>query len=154
MIPYSHLPLGKFAFEELLMILSNSNTLLPPLLKITPLILLVDDDYDNLFLNANVVSFLKLKYLVAANAKNALDLAMDKRPDLILLDIVMPELDGITTTRLLKACPLTNHIPIIAVTGLTLPKEKLEIKNAGCDDYIPKPFLIEELEAKINDHLY
>lgn len=136
------------------MTLSKPSTLLPRSLRITPLILLVDDDYDNLFLNANVVNFLNLKYLVAANAKNALDLAMDKRPDLILLDIVMPELDGLTTTRLLKSCPLTNHIPIIAVTGLTLPKHKSEIKDAGCDDYISKPFLIEELEAKINYHLH
>lgn len=135
------------------MILGNSDALLPRS-RITPLILVVDDDYDNLFLNANVVEFLNFKYLVAANAKNALDLSMDKRPNLILLDIVMPELDGITTARLLKACPLTNHIPIIAVTGLTLPKHQSEIENAGCDDYISKPFLIEELSAKIIRHLH
>lgn len=135
------------------MILGNSNTLLPRYTRRTPLILLVDDDRDNLFLNANIVDFLNLNYLVATNAKNALDLAMDKRPDLILLDIVMPELDGLTTTRLLKACPLTNHIPIIAVTALTSSKHRTEIKNAGCDDYISKPFLIDELEAKINQYL-
>ena len=134
--------------------LSGNNTLLPRYTKITPSILLVDDDYDNLFLTANVVKFLNFKYLVATNAKNALDLAMDKRPNLILLDIVMPELDGFATTRLLKACPLTNHIPIIAVSGLTLPKHRSEMKDAGCDDYISKPFLISELEAKINQHLY
>ena len=135
------------------MILGN-NTLLPRYARITPVILVVDDDLDNLFLNANVIDILNLRYLVATNALNALDLAMDKRPDLILLDIVMPELDGLAITRLLKACPLTNHIPIIAVTGLTLPKHKSKIENAGCDDYISKPFLIEELEAKINRHLY
>ena len=134
--------------------LSGNNTLLPRYTKIRPSILLVDDDYDNLFLTANVVNFLNFKYLVATNAKNALDLAMDKRPNLILLDIVMPELDGFATTRLLKACPLTNHIPIIAVSGLTLPKHRSEMKDAGCDDYISKPFLISELEAKINQHLY
>lgn len=136
------------------MILGNSNTLLPKYTTITPLILVVDDDRDNLFLNANVVKFLNFKYIVAANAKNALDLAMDKGPDLILLDIVMPELDGLAITRLLKACPITSYIPIIAVTGLTLPKHKSEIENAGCDDYISKPFLIEELEAKINRYLH
>lgn len=136
------------------MILGNSNTLLPRSSRITPLILVVDDDYDNLILNASVVNFLNLKHLVATNAKNALDLAMDKRPDLILLDIVMPELNGITTASLLKACPLTNHIPIIAVTGLTLEKHRLEIKNAGCDDYLSKPFLIDELKAKLERHLY
>lgn len=133
--------------------LSNSNTSPARSSRITPLILLVDDDRDNLFLNANVVEFLNFRYIVAADAKIALDLAMDKRPDLILLDIVMPELDGFTITRLLKTCPLTNHIPIIAVTGLTLAKHKTEIEDAGCDDYIPKPFLIGELEAKINRHL-
>ena len=136
------------------MILGSFNTLLARSSRIMPLILIVDDDFDNLFLNANVIDILNFKYLVAADAKNALDLAMDKRPDLILLDIVMPELDGITTTRLLKACPLTNHIPVIAVTGLTMPHHRFEIKAAGCDDYISKPFLIEELEAKIACYLH
>lgn len=133
--------------------ISDDNALLPRYSQ-TPLILLVDDDCDNLFLTANVVNLLKLNYLVTTNPLNALDLAMDKQPDLILLDIVMPELDGLAITRALKSCPLTDHIPIIAVTGLTLPKHKSEIKNAGCDDYISKPFLIEELEAKINCHLH
>ena len=65
----------------------------------------------------------------------------------------MPEVDGITTTRLLKANPLTSHIPVVAVTGLTLPQHRSAIKEAGCDDYISKPFLIEALEAKVVRHL-
>lgn len=136
------------------MILARSSTLLPRSSRITPLVLVVDDDRDNLVLNISVLDILNLKHLVATNAKNALDLAMDKLPDLILLDIVMPELDGIAITRQLKANPLTDRIPIIAITGLTLPKHRSEIKNAGCDDYISKPFLIEELEAKVSHYLH
>ena len=122
--------------------------------RITPLVLVVDDDADNLVFISQVLDILNLKHLATNKAKNALDLAMDKRPDLILLDMVMPELDGIQTTRLLKTNLLTNHIPIIAVTGLTLPKHKSAIKDAGCDDYISKPFLIDNLETKIIKHLY
>ena len=131
----------------------NSNTLLSRSLRTLPLVLVVDDDRDNLVLIAHVLDILNLKHLAVSEAKNALDIAMDKQPDLILLDMVMPELDGMQITRLLKANPLTAHIPVIAVTGLTLPKHKSAIEDAGCDDYISKPFFIEELETKIIHHL-
>jgi CheY-like chemotaxis protein len=114
-----------------------------------PLVLVVDDDRDNLLFIGYVLEALNIKYVVAMSGKNTLDLAMDKQPDLILLDIVMPEMNGMETTRLLKQNPFTKNIPVVAVTGLTLPEHRAAIKSAGCEDYICKPFIIDDLEAKL-----
>lgn len=121
--------------------------------RVVPLVLVVDDDKDNLVFMASVLEILGIKYLVAERGQDALDLAMDKKPDLILLDIVMPEIDGIETARLLKKNHLTNRIPIVAVTGLTLPQHRAAIKAAGCDGYVSKPLFIDELEVKIARYL-
>lgn len=114
-----------------------------------PLVLVVDDDRDNLLFIGYVLEALNIKYVVAMSGKNTLDLAMDKQPDLILLDIVMPEMNGMETTRLLKQNPFTKNIPVVAVTGLTLPEHRAAIESAGCEDYICKPFLIDNLETKL-----
>ena len=62
----------------------------------------------------------------------------------------MPKVDGIEVIETLRRNPLTNHIYIIAVTGLTFPKDVKRIMDAGCDEYLRKPFLIEQLEAKLD----
>ena len=121
--------------------------------EIIPRVLVVDDDPDNLLFIGYTLALLGIKYLVTESAKVALDLAMDKVPDLILLDMVMPETDGMKLAKTLKRNPLTNHIPIIAVTGLTLSEHRTAIAAAGCDDYISKPLLIDELEAKLIQYL-
>lgn len=114
-----------------------------------PLVLIVDDDLDNIMFVGYVLDILGIEHLFAEDGESALNLAINRIPDLILLDMVMPEINGMEVTRLLKHNPLTAGIPIIAVTGLTLPQHRFAIKQAGCDDYISKPLLIEELEAKI-----
>ena len=121
--------------------------------EIVPQVLVVDDDRDNLLFIGYALNLLGIKHLASQSSKVALDLAMDKLPDLILLDMVMPERDGINIARTLRKNPLTNHIPIIAVTGLTLVEHRTAIAAAGCDDYISKPLLIDELEAKVVKHL-
>ena len=118
-----------------------------------PKVLVVDDDRDNLLFIGYALDLLGIKHIATESGKVALDLAKDKVPDLILLDMVMPETDGMNVARTLRKNPLTNHIPIIAVTGLTLAKHRKAIAAAGCDDYISKPLLIDELEAKIVEHL-
>jgi CheY-like chemotaxis protein len=117
--------------------------------KNIPLVLIVDDNFDNLLFVSCILESLSIKHLIAQNSHNAIDLAMDRVPDLILLDMVMPHIDGMEVTRLLKKNPQTAHIPIIAVTGLTLPEHQAEIMAAGCEDYLSKPFLIDDLEAKL-----
>lgn len=121
--------------------------------KSLPLVLVVEDDPDNIFLMSYILRSLKVRYIVAKDGKIAFDLVRDKLPNLILLDVVLPEINGIELACLLKTNPLTEAIPIIAVTGLTQPEHKAEIKKAGCEDYICKPFVISELEAKILDFL-
>lgn len=119
----------------------------------TYVVLIVDDDPDNLLFVGGVLDMLNIKHLICQSSEAALDLALDKVPDLILLDMVMPEIDGISIAKKLKRHPLTNHISIIAVTGLTLPKHQVAIAEAGCDDYICKPLFIDELEARLAKHL-
>ena len=117
--------------------------------KCSPLVLVVDDNEDNIFYACASLDLYDCQHLAAHNAQTALDLAKDKIPDLILMDIVMPKVDGMSIAKVLKSNLVTSKIPIIAVTGLTLPHQKEQILNAGFDDYLCKPYYIEELADKI-----
>ncbi|MCC0178258.1 response regulator [Waterburya agarophytonicola K14] len=119
-------------------------------LRKIPLVLVVDDDPDNLFFIACIIDALNLKCICAQTGGSAIELAINHQPDLILLDMVMPEIDGMEITRRLKNNSFSYNIPILAVTGLTFPKHKEAMKKAGCDDYISKPCSIDELELKIS----
>lgn len=132
---------------------SQNHSLSQKSTKNVPLILVVDDNEDNLLYACGSLDLLELQHIVAKNPQAAIDIAMDKQPDAILLDIVMPGMDGIEVMQTLKRHHLTNHIPIIAVTGLALPSQQEEIFKGGCDDYLCKPYLIEELEEKLTLYL-
>ena len=115
----------------------------------SPLVLVVDDNEDNILYACGSLELSHCRHVVAGDGRAALDLAKDKLPDLILMDIVMPKVDGISLTRKLKSHPRTSHIPVIAVTGLAFNHQKEQILNAGFDDYLCKPYLIEDLENKL-----
>ena len=115
-----------------------------------PLILVVEDDRDNLFYTSCILDLSNYQFLKADNGKDGLDIAMDRLPDLILLDIVMPKVSGIEAIEILRRNPITNHIHVLAVTGLVFPHQIKMIMDAGCDDYLTKPFTIEQLEAKLD----
>jgi CheY-like chemotaxis protein len=119
------------------------------LFRSIPLVLIVDDNQDNRLFIAYIIEALNLNHISAISSGDAISLAINQQPDLILLDMVMPEIDGMEITRRLKQNTSTKDIPIVAVTGLTLAKHQEAIKAAGCDDYICKPFLIREMEQKI-----
>ena len=85
----------------------------------------------------------------AADGKEALEMAVDLRPDLILLDVVMPGMDGFSTCRKLKENPDTAGIPVIFVTSLDNPEDKLEGFSAGGVDYVTKPFHAGEIRARV-----
>lgn len=121
----------------------------PNLSRNIPLVLIVDDNKDNLLFIAYIVEALNLNHISAISSGDAISLAINKQPNLILLDVVMPKIDGMEITRRLKQNTSTKNIPVIAVTGLTRTKDQQAIKAAGCDDYICKPFLIQEMELKI-----
>lgn len=114
-----------------------------------PLVLIVDDDRDNLLLASCVIESLGMRYVVTDNPEKCFNLVSTLLPDIVLLDIVMPELNGLQITRKLKEDKDIASIPVIAVTGLTSIKDRQEIFAAGCNDYLSKPYLIEELESKV-----
>ena len=120
------------------------------LIRKEPLILVIEDDEDNLTYATTILELSHYQFLKANNGRIGLDIAMDKLPDLILLDIVMPKVDGIEVIETLRRNPLTNHICIIVLTGLVNPEDVKKIMGAGCDEYLCKPFLIGQLEEKIN----
>jgi len=112
-------------------------------------ILIVED-------NADLLQVLQLQLedrgyetILASNGKQAVDFAAAQVPDLILMDIRMPEMDGFQATRLIRQNPKTRSIPIIAVTVLETHERELCLQS-GCDDYIPKPFTFSLLFSHID----
>jgi CheY-like chemotaxis protein len=117
-------------------------------------ILVVDDDEDNLLLMSYVLEPLHCSVITAVDGHDALRAAQTQLPDLILLDIMLSKLDGIQVVSQLKKNPQTRKIPVVAVTALARDEDRERILEAGCNDYISKPFMIDELEATIRRHLH
>ncbi|MBZ8180885.1 response regulator [Oscillatoria salina] len=116
-------------------------------------ILVVDDNEDNLLLLIFVLEQLNCSLITANKGQTALQLAETHQPDLILLDILLPDLDGVAVISQLRKNPKTRQIPVIAVTALATPEDKEKILAAGCNEYISKPFMIDEIEAKVKHYL-
>lgn len=119
-----------------------------------PVILAVDDDEDNLVLvSLAVEQMFNCSLIAAVNGEAAITLTHLYQPDLILLDILLSDLNGIDVVRRLKRHPDTETIPIIAVTALATVENRANLLAAGCDDYLSKPYMLEDLEAVIRRHL-
>ena len=116
-------------------------------------ILIVDDDSNNLRLLAKILTNKGYKVLIAQNGINGIETATKAIPDMILLDIQMPNLDGIEVCQRLKSQVLTQNIPIIFITGMSATQSKVEGLTIGAVDYITKPIEEEEVLARINTHL-
>jgi signal transduction histidine kinase len=116
-------------------------------------ILLVDDTPANLSVLAECLSEAGYSLLVAEDGEDALALTVRNAPDLILLDVMMPGIDGFATCRRLKERAETRDIPVIFMTALTDTAEKLKAFAAGAVDYITKPIQHEEALARVNTHL-
>ena len=112
-------------------------------------ILVVDDDADILDLLEMSITSDGFNVITAANGPNALSEAKANSPDLILLDLMMPDMDGIEVINKLKADSATCTIPVIMLTARTQISEKIQGLNEGADDYITKPFDLKELTARI-----
>jgi CheY-like chemotaxis protein len=115
-------------------------------------ILVVDDTEFNRDL---VVQLLQDDYeiIIAENGAQALQMTEAKRPDLVLMDLGMPVMDGWEATRRLKANNDLSHIPVIAVTSHAMVGDEIEARKAGCDDYLPKPIDEDLLIKKVKKHL-
>ncbi|HBZ55162.1 MAG TPA: chemotaxis protein, partial [Syntrophobacteraceae bacterium] len=116
-------------------------------------ILLVDDQPANLQVLLQTLGSLGCKLLVAKNGEAALTIVQKARPDLILLDIMMPGIDGFEVCRRLKANPTTEKIPIIFLSALDDTADKVRGLQLGAVDYVAKPFQPEEVLARVNTHL-
>jgi len=121
--------------------------------KITESILLVDDQPANLQVLMNTLKSIGCKLLVAKNGETALTIAQKMRPNLILLDIMMPGIDGFEVCRRLKADPDTQKIPVIFLSALDDTGDKVRGLQLGAVDYVAKPFQPEEVIARVNTHL-
>jgi len=116
-------------------------------------ILVVEDQEDNRQIVRDLLTTTDYQVMEAENAEEALAAVAKQRPDLILMDIQLPIMDGYEATRRIKADPGLNGIPIIAVTSYALSGDEEKARAAGCDDFVPKPFSPRELLAKIRKYL-
>jgi two-component system, cell cycle response regulator DivK len=131
--------------------LSSSSSELPA--AQAPVVLVVDDNEDNLSLLAFLVEQLDCTILTAADGQTALDLAQRYQPALILLDMMLPDIDGIEVLSRLRQDSLTTTIPVIAVTAMARSQDRERILSAGCDEYVTKPFNVDEIEALLVRYL-
>jgi len=104
-----------------------------------PCILVVDDNPTNLKLAGDLLELEAFEVQRAADAESALEMIRSKHPDLILMDVALPGMDGLTLTRVLKQSPGTEHIVIVALTAFAMKGDHEKILAAGCDTYIRKP---------------
>jgi len=116
-------------------------------------ILLVEDQEDNRRIMRDLLSASGYQLVEANDGEQGLALASSEVPDLILMDIQLPGLDGYEVTRRIKANTALSHIPIIAVTSYALSGDDQKAVAAGCDRYVTKPFSPRQLLAKIREFL-
>ena len=116
-------------------------------------ILVVEDQEDNRRILRDLLGSVGFQTLEAEDGEQGVAAAEAHRPDLILMDIQMPILDGYEATRRIKANPALRAIPIIVVTSYALSGDEDKARAAGCDDYITKPYSPRQLLAKVNQHL-
>jgi two-component system cell cycle response regulator DivK len=105
----------------------------------TKKILVVEDDTDNRRIVAKVLSVEGYRVIEATDGVEALSQARREHPDLILMDLAMPNIDGWEATRQLKGDPQTRSIPVVALTAVAMRGDEEQARAAGCDDYLPKP---------------
>jgi two-component system, cell cycle response regulator DivK len=119
-----------------------------------PKILYVEDNDDNLYmLSLRFEAIGGYEFITAANGADGIAKAAAERPDLILMDLNLPVVDGWEATRRLKADPLTRNIPIIALTAHAMAGDREKALAAGSDDFDTKPVEFERLLAKVNQAL-
>jgi two-component system, cell cycle response regulator DivK len=115
-------------------------------------ILVVEDNNDNMTLIVDVLLSLDYEVLQAKDGEQGVNLATAEIPDVILMDLSLPRMDGWTATRTIKANQRLNHIPIIALTAHAMVGDRERALEAGCDDYISKPINLQELAGKLSNY--
>ncbi len=119
----------------------------------SPRILIVEDQEDNRKILRDLLTSAGFTPLEATTGEEGVTLAEREHPDLILMDIQLPGLDGYEATRRIKAIPALQQIPVIAVTSYALSGDDVKARDAGCDGYITKPFSPRALLATVREYL-
>ena len=114
-------------------------------------ILIVEDDMDNFQLVRFILERAGYDVFLAVNGRDGVDAARYQLPDLILMDLGLPEMDGWEASEKLKSNEATKAIPLFALTAHTLPRERLRALQAGCDGYFSKPIHVESFLETIED---
>ncbi|NEX21351.1 response regulator [Thiorhodococcus mannitoliphagus] len=115
-----------------------------------PSVLLVDDNESNLEMFSTYLAMQGCEVWTASDGVKAIELARDRHPEVILMDVQMPEMDGLETTRRLRRDPKLRRTPIIALTALAMPGDREQCLEAGMDDYLSKPLGLKELYGTIH----
>src|SRR2546422_4536514 len=110
-------------------------------------VLVVEDEANNLDVAQRIIRASGHEALSAVDGVSALDVARAERPDAILMDLLLPRLDGFSVARALRAEDWAAHVPIIAVSALSHPGDRARALEAGCDDFVSKPYAPAQLRA-------
>jgi len=113
------------------------------------LVLIADDDPKNVLLAKDLLEVLGCETLTAVNGQEAVDMARARRPDLVLMDIQMPVMDGMQATRLLRSDPETAGIPIVAVTASVMAGQRAQVMESGVDGFIAKPIEVRDFMKRV-----
>ncbi|MDZ4765732.1 MAG: response regulator [Chloroflexota bacterium] len=116
-------------------------------------ILVVEDNLDNMTLIMDVLQSLGYETVLARDGEEGLRMAGTEKPDLVLMDLSLPKMDGWTATRKIKANPEIAHIPVIALTAHAMVGDRDRALEAGCDDYLTKPLNLRELAQKLTQFI-
>jgi two-component system cell cycle response regulator DivK len=116
-------------------------------------VLIVEDDPRNMKLIRDLLQRHGYATLEAGNGEEGVNLAIEKRPDLILMDIQMPVMDGLEATRIIKANAMTKDIPIVALTSYAMREDEDRLIQAGCDGYLAKPIDTRKFPKEISAYL-
>jgi two-component system, cell cycle response regulator DivK len=119
----------------------------------TAVILVVDDNAANLKLAREVLTAQGHDVISAVRGEEAVDVARARRPALILLDMRLPDIDGLEVLRRLRSSPETKDLPIVAMTAQAMTGDRERFLAAGCDGYISKPISLRALYAEVERHL-
>ncbi len=114
-----------------------------------PLVLVVDDFADNREMYSEYLSYSGYEVIEAKNGVEAIEAAQARMPDIIIMDLSLPVMDGWEATRRLKADEKTRAIPVVALTGHALAGHSKGARDAGCDSFLAKPCLPDQLVAEI-----
>jgi len=115
-------------------------------------ILIVEDEPRNMKLLRDLLQRFGYETIEAFDGEQGVKLSVEKMPNLILMDIMMPKMDGLEATRIIKANTKTKHIPIIALTSYAMKGDREKAIEAGCDGYIAKPIDIKEVLKTIETY--